>query len=503
MPVALPAEENQPGGLIVNIRRQIQELKRQKIRWGATGSGGADVASDSSVKETGDYTSAATSRKATPTPEHLHVETPPPSAKLGVARRVIRPDDGVGSGLVQAAAASAASTCRTSARGRVKLLASSTGSVFRGGHNRIVRRPMTRSSGGANGAVRLKSASGLAVRRLGVPLRTITRSRTVQKDTDGLAAASHGISAGSGCESEHASGQPSSKRARVTRAVPARGAARVFLSSAGGVTMVKEQVASSGEDHGAGYGFVRKVIPGGASTLRRPGVVLTKVEPKEDRDAPKNNEDSERLSGSRAHLQSRGRCSGGDVVDARGRALFGKLMTHLASARTQLTGEAGKRPNASSAMRSWRASEPTTDKTEEQAPRRSTDATFGKEITREELFHRQKEAEARSQELEKKIYQKEMSLLQHRLEAHYSLMKNFIRTRSEPTIFYLPVKHTPKTERYLEESKAAIDQKILSLRTHLQTMPDNDMIEGSDFEEHAGAAVSEAAAKDKRKRAGS
>merc|ERR1712083_324533 len=62
----------------------------------------------------------------------------------------------------------------------------------------------------------------------------------------------------------------------------------------------------------------------------------------------------------------------------------------------------------------------------------------------------------------------EMILLQRRLEGHYTHMKNFIRTQAEPTIFYLPVKHTPETEQFLEETRAAIDEKIRSLKTHLQ-----------------------------------
>merc|ERR1712137_734592 len=62
----------------------------------------------------------------------------------------------------------------------------------------------------------------------------------------------------------------------------------------------------------------------------------------------------------------------------------------------------------------------------------------------------------------------DMGSLKERLEAHYSLMKKFIRTRSEPTIFYLPIKHTSETERFLEETCVAIEQKIASLSPHLQ-----------------------------------
>merc|ERR1712216_174924 len=54
---------------------------------------------------------------------------------------------------------------------------------------------------------------------------------------------------------------------------------------------------------------------------------------------------------------------------------------------------------------------------------------------------RKSKEESRLYEIDKIIQQKETELLQGRLENHYSLMMNFIRTKAEPTIFYLPVKH--------------------------------------------------------------
>merc|ERR1712061_452448 len=63
----------------------------------------------------------------------------------------------------------------------------------------------------------------------------------------------------------------------------------------------------------------------------------------------------------------------------------------------------------------------------------------------------------------------EMQGLQRRLESHYSSMQNFIRTRAEPTIFYLPAKHNSETRKQLKETRAAINHKISSLKVHLQT----------------------------------
>lgn len=84
------------------------------------------------------------------------------------------------------------------------------------------------------------------------------------------------------------------------------------------------------------------------------------------------------------------------------------------------------------------------------------------------------ESKRQREEEDAKAEAKEMQSLQRRLEAHYGSMKNFIRTRAEPTIFYLPAKHNSESKRELEETRAAISQKIASLKVHLQTVPADD-----------------------------
>merc|ERR1719343_957858 len=112
--------------------------------------------------------------------------------------------------------------------------------------------------------------------------------------------------------------------------------------------------------------------------------------------------------------------------------------------------------------------------------------------SREEVAKQTRADQAQARERGRKMHQKEMVLLQRRLEAHYGLMKQFIRTRSEPTIFYLPVKHTSKTERYLEETKVAIEQKISSLKAHLQALPPElAQVEGVDDSEAENEDVDE------------
>jgi hypothetical protein len=80
---------------------------------------------------------------------------------------------------------------------------------------------------------------------------------------------------------------------------------------------------------------------------------------------------------------------------------------------------------------------------------------------------REREQRARAEEARAEAL--EMQGLQRRLESHYSSMQNFIRTRAEPTIFYLPAKHNSETRKQLEETRAAINHKISSLKVHLQT----------------------------------
>ena len=57
--------------------------------------------------------------------------------------------------------------------------------------------------------------------------------------------------------------------------------------------------------------------------------------------------------------------------------------------------------------------------------------------------------------------------LEVRLAEHYSHMMNFIRTKVEPILFYLPAKHNSESQRCLEETQKTIRRKIEMLPTHL------------------------------------
>merc|ERR1712039_665600 len=87
--------------------------------------------------------------------------------------------------------------------------------------------------------------------------------------------------------------------------------------------------------------------------------------------------------------------------------------------------------------------------------------------------HRQ-EQHARIRQIDKAIEAKELLLLQKQLEGHYGHMMNFIRTKSEPTIFYLPAKHIKATESLLADTRSAIKRKIGSLKYELQPEEEDD-----------------------------
>lgn len=57
--------------------------------------------------------------------------------------------------------------------------------------------------------------------------------------------------------------------------------------------------------------------------------------------------------------------------------------------------------------------------------------------------------------------------LEVRLAEHYSHMMNFIRTKAEPILFYLPATHNSESQRCLEETQKTIRRKIEMLPTHL------------------------------------
>merc|ERR1719329_1855442 len=155
--------------------------------------------------------------------------------------------------------------------------------------------------------------------------------------------------------------------------------------------------------------------------------------------------------------------------DPRSRNMFGKLLGHLQKAKTNLDNERGSKFfDLNTKAKTKAESKIALDKVNIQ------------DLRMRQFENQQKEEEAKVQMMEKQIEEKELLLLQLRLEKHYGLMMNFIRTKAEPTIFYLPAKHTKETESMLEETRDAIKHKITSLKVQLQPIQDESgQVEGA------------------------
>jgi len=164
--------------------------------------------------------------------------------------------------------------------------------------------------------------------------------------------------------------------------------------------------------------------------------------------------------------------------ETRNRNLLGRMQGYLASAKRQLSDEGpvlrvkeepGARwePEASPPPAS--ADDASADRSDEEEapappPRKRAKHAEPKLSAKE----RNRQQRAKQADADAKAEAKEMRALQGRLEDHYSSMKNFIRTRAEPTIFYLPAKLNGEAQRQLEETREAISQKIKSLKKHLR-----------------------------------
>lgn len=144
-------------------------------------------------------------------------------------------------------------------------------------------------------------------------------------------------------------------------------------------------------------------------------------------------------------------------IDPRSRNIFGKLLGHLHSARSRLETEKGSKAAELHQKAQGRIEE-----------KLSLSKMNIKEFRKSQFDQQKKEEEAKALQIDKTIEEMEMLLLQRRLESHYSLMMNFIRTKAEPTILYLPAKHTKGTEQALQEMRVAIKHKIASLKVQLQ-----------------------------------
>eukprot|EP00403_Amphidinium_massartii_P026571 CAMPEP_0178396480 /NCGR_PEP_ID=MMETSP0689_2-20121128/13749_1 /TAXON_ID=160604 /ORGANISM="Amphidinium massartii, Strain CS-259" /LENGTH=905 /DNA_ID=CAMNT_0020017153 /DNA_START=90 /DNA_END=2805 /DNA_ORIENTATION=+ len=162
-------------------------------------------------------------------------------------------------------------------------------------------------------------------------------------------------------------------------------------------------------------------------------------------------------------------------VDRRSRNLMGSLLGHLESAHRDFVVKVEPRR--------WEPSPRPHRGQKKAAPVES-----GSDSASEE---EEEEVEDVEDDDEEEDFDQEADLdrLQSALEAHYETMKSFISTSAEPTIFYLPAKHSAASRKKLAETRGSIDRKIESIpaniRSHLEEddEDDDDEEDKSDSEE--------------------
>lgn len=96
----------------------------------------------------------------------------------------------------------------------------------------------------------------------------------------------------------------------------------------------------------------------------------------------------------------------------------------------------------------------------ERAEREERRAVEKQRAEREKERERDREKE---KALDKERQEGELKAMYKRLARHYECMGHFIRTKVEPTIFYLPAQHNSKTRKLLAETQDAIAGKVKGL----------------------------------------
>ncbi|CAK9050596.1 Bardet-Biedl syndrome 5 protein homolog [Durusdinium trenchii] len=182
-----------------------------------------------------------------------------------------------------------------------------------------------------------------------------------------------------------------------------------------------------------------------------------KEKDKEDGEEKEQGEGESRKRKRDEELEKRKKEGRPTKTDPRSRNLFGKLLGHLHSAKDRLQKEKTSKMGQLQSKALSRVEEKV-----------NLSRMNIKEFRKGEFDKQLQEEHAKVSEIEKQIEQKEVLLLQRRLENHYSLMMNFIRTEVQPPIFFLPAKHTRDTEKQLEATRKGIKSKISALKMQLK-----------------------------------
>ncbi|CAJ1430273.1 unnamed protein product [Effrenium voratum] len=151
----------------------------------------------------------------------------------------------------------------------------------------------------------------------------------------------------------------------------------------------------------------------------------------------------------------------------RGRNLLSSVMVHLSSARDRLQADQSEAKGVVKTI---------------VKPRLRKQL-----IARRRVSEKEKPAQAREEDRRDK-------LLEARIAEHYSHMMQFIRTKTEPILFYLPAKHNPETQKCLQETQETIQRKIQDLSAHLAGAGAEEVEEEEEESQDPGPKVKRRAA---------
>jgi len=212
-----------------------------------------------------------------------------------------------------------------------------------------------------------------------------------------------------------------------------------------------------------------------------------KKEEKEDKKDEHDRRDADHDE-KRPKMERDSRPKAKEPAEKRSRNLFGGLLGHLKAAKKRLETE--------KELPSMELYQKAQQRIEQKL---MANRNAFQDQKKQQMESQRKDEMAKAERLEKDIDAKMILLLQKRLEAHYSCMMNFTRTKAEPTIFYLPAKMDKNSDKLLEETRDAIKHKIASLQVQFQNPPEMDIgkpVEGEEAAARAAAAASAATAAD-------
>eukprot|EP00916_Digyalum_oweni_P014736 GHVL01024129.1.p1 GENE.GHVL01024129.1~~GHVL01024129.1.p1 ORF type:complete len:297 (+),score=87.46 GHVL01024129.1:82-972(+) len=179
---------------------------------------------------------------------------------------------------------------------------------------------------------------------------------------------------------------------------------------------------------------------------------------------PRIADDDESASPVRLHSDMRPKVLEDEQIVKRHKNMLQRgLLCHLSAAKKRLEDESHSQQQQKMREKQEAVKKKICNAQENFAELRRMDAQGNKQQAQDDL-----------KRINRQIEEKDMYLLQCVLEDHYKCMGKFIRTKAEPAIFWLPVKHNEKTKKLLRETADVIERKMESLKHELKPPPAPD-----------------------------